>query len=409
MSRVVKALTAAALVSTVAVTAHAEPLSIAINEALSGVNNGTGHPYKVATNYVLDKFNNAGGLGGEKIALKVYDNGGNPANAATKTKQAIAEGARVIIQGSSSAVAAAIADTVNEYNAANPGKEVIYFNVGSTAMNITGDKCSYYTFRYVQTAPTQVAALVQAMKDDGKLGTRVFAVNQNYSWGQDVEAAIKANAAAGGYQVIDSILHEVNRIQDFNPIVAKIGAAKPDTVITGNWSNDLLLLMKAAGEANLKVRFGTTFLDQDGNVSNAGSVVEGNYVAHPYNAALTDGTWANDYKQATGRFPVYVEPPAARGAELLLKALKEAQPKGGFDANKVVQAIENTVLETDLGKVYVRKEDHQIMTPVVVSRAEKGAKYPVDGTDIGFTPVKMFPAGQFAYPVQASCHMKRPS
>jgi len=49
--------------------------------------------------------------------------------------------------------------------------------------------------------------------------------------------------------VVEKVLHDVNRIQDFAPYVAKIRAANPDTVITGNWSNDLLLLMKAASEA----------------------------------------------------------------------------------------------------------------------------------------------------------------
>lgn len=386
---------------------QAEPLNIAINEALSGANNGTGHPYLVATKYGLERFNAGGGLSGEKVSLKVYDNGGNPANAVNKTKQAIAEGARVIIQGSSSAVAAAMADTINEYNATNPGKEVIYLNVGSAAMNITGDKCGFYNFRYVQTAPTLIGALVKAMKDDNVLGTRVYAINQNYSWGLDVDAAVKANAPAGGYQVVDSVLHEVNRIQDFSAYVSKIAAAKPDTVITGNWSNDLLLMMKAAGDANVKVRFGTTFLDQEGNVSNAGAVVAGNYVAHLYNAAATDGAFAKEYEKGTGRFPVYVEPQTVRALELLLKAASSV--KGGFDATKVALAMETTVLNTDLGPVSVRKEDHQVMTPVVVSKAEKGAKYPVDGTDIGFTPVKVFPAGQFTYPVQASCHMARPS
>jgi len=408
MSNVRTILAAASLLFSLASAAQAEPLSIALNEALSGANNATGHPYLTAVRYALDKFNNAGGLNGEKVVLKIYDNSGNPANAAAKAKQSIAEGVRVIVQGSSSAVAAAIEDVVNEYNAANPGKEVIFFSSGATAMSITGEKCGFYNFRYMPTAPILVAALVKAMKDDNALGKRVYAINQNYSWGQDMDAAIKASAADGGYQVVDSVLHEVNRIQDFSPFVAKIDAAKVDTVITGNWSNDLLLMMKAVGDANVKVRFGTIFLDQDGNISNAGPLAIGNYVAHPYNAALTDGAFAKDYEKVTSRFPVYVEPPTVRTMELLLKGLSAANLKGGFDATKVVLALEGTTLETDLGPTTIRKEDHQVFAPVVVSRAEKGAKYPVDGTDIGFKPIKAFPAGQFSYPVQASCHMKRP-
>ena len=94
-------------------------------------------------------------------------------------------------------------------------------------------------------------ALVSAMAEEGDLGARVYSINQNYSWGRDMEEAILAAAEVGGYEVVDSDLHEVNRIQDFSPFVAKIRTSQPDTVMTGNWSNDLLLLMKAAGDAGL--------------------------------------------------------------------------------------------------------------------------------------------------------------
>ena len=67
---------------------------------------------------------------------------------------------------------------------------------------------------------------------------------------------------------------------------ARIRSANPDTVITGNWSNDLLLLMKATQSAGLKVRFATVFLDQVGNLANAGDVALGHYIAHPYNLSL---------------------------------------------------------------------------------------------------------------------------
>jgi branched-chain amino acid transport system substrate-binding protein len=43
-----------------------------------------------------------------------------------------------------------------------------------------------------------------------------------------------------------------------------------------------------------------------------------------------------------------------------------------------------------------------------VSRVEKGVKYPVDGTDIGFKPVKVIAPEAVVYPVQAKCVMQRP-
>src|SRR5690606_35205589 len=152
-------------------------------------------------------------------------------------------------------------EDIRKHNLRNPGKELIYLNVGAEAQELTGNKCQFYHFRVAGNAPVRVQALVAGMKEADAMGSRVYAINQNYSWGQDMEQAIVDNAAAGGYEVVEKTLHDVNKIQDFAPYVNKIAAAKADTVMTGNWSNDLLLLMKATKAAGLQARFGTVYLD----------------------------------------------------------------------------------------------------------------------------------------------------
>ena len=99
-----------------------------------------------------------------------------------------------------------------------------------------------------------------------------------------------------------------------------------------NWSNDLLLLMKATQSAGLKVRFATVFLDQVGNLANAGDVALGHYIAHPYNieAAGEEGAkFAEDYKAKTGHYPSYTEPQTVIGITFLGEALKQVKPKDG--------------------------------------------------------------------------------
>lgn len=409
MKSLLKSFTGAAVLAVLSSAAQAEPLRVAIIESLSGALASTGRPYVFAARYVFDAMNARGGFNGEKVIITEYNSGGRPAGASEKFQQAVAEGVHVVIQASSSAIAAQLSDDIRQHNQNNPGKEVIYFNVGAEAMELTGEKCHFHSFRFTTTAPMRVGALAKVMKEEGSLGKRVYSINQNYSWGKDMEAAIKSNAASGGYEVVEAVLHDVSRIQDFTPYVAKIQEAKPDTVITGNWSNDLLLLMKAAGDAGLKTRFGTAFLDQVGNISNAGEVALGHYVAHPYNIELSDGSFAKDYEKATGHFPVYVEPNAVNAIKALAKALEAVNFGGGpIKATQIAQALETTVIATDVGNLSVRKEDHQVIMPVVVSRVEKGVKYPVDGTDMGFKPVKVVAAEDVLYPVQASCAMQRP-
>jgi branched-chain amino acid transport system substrate-binding protein len=390
--------------------AQAEPLRVAVIESLSGSQTSTGRLYATVAHYVLDKINAKGGFNGEPIIVTEYDNGGNTTGAADKFKQALADGAHVVIQGSSSAVAGQVSEDVRKYNLRHPGEEILYFNVGAEAMELTGEKCHFHGFRFTTTAPMRVGALTQVMKEAGVLGTKVYSINQNYSWGQDMEAAIEADAGPMGYEVVGKVLHEVNRIQDFAPYVAKIQAAAPDTVITGNWSNDLLLLMKAVGDAGLDLRFGTAFLDQVGNLGNAGEVAMGNYVAHPYNIEVDGDTLAADYKAATGHVPVYVEPGAINGMTMVAKALESVDFGGGeIDTNTIALALEKVTLDTPIGQLSIRAEDHQTVMPVLVSAVSKDVTYPVDGTDMGFKPVKVVPADQVLYPVQDSCRMKRPS
>lgn len=399
----------AALAST---AAQAEPLKIALVETLSGAQASTGLMYRAAVKFQLDKINAAGGWNGEPIQLMEYDNQGGPAGASDKVKAAVANGAKIIIQGSSSAIAGQITEDVRKHNLRNPGNELLYFNMGGEALELTGEKCHFYHFRFTTNAPMRVKALVNAMRDAKELGTRVYAMNQNYSWGMDMDKAIKEFAPAGGYSVVESTLHDVNKIQDFSPYVNKIKAADTQTVLTGNWSNDLLLLMKATSAAGLKMRFGTVFLDQVGNIANAGETALGYYVSHPFNAELNKQTeqFAEEYKAKTGHYPTFVEPQTVFGMMLIGEALKSVKPvNGAFNTTAMAKALEKTKVRSPVGENSIRAADHQVMIPMVVSKVTKDAKFKADGADMGFKPVKVFGAEESINPVQTSCKMQSPA
>lgn len=392
------------------VPAQAEPLKIGIIESLTGSQTSTGRLYSTAVNYGVDIINSQGGFNGEPIQVVEYDNAGGATGAADKFRQAIADGVDIVIQGASSAVAGQVTEDVRKHNLRNPGKEVMFINIGAEAMALTGDKCHFYHFRYTTTAPMRVNSLVKAMSEAGDLGTKVYSINQNYSWGQDMEAAIGAAASANDYAVVESVLHDVNKIQDFAPFVAKIKTATPDTVITGNWSNDLLLLMKATGDAGLKVRFGTTFLDQPGNVANAGDTALGHYIANNYNNAAGDAAFAEDYKAAVGHYPLFVEPQTIFAIGALGQALSSVDFDGGvINVTDIALALEEVTYEGPIGPISVRKEDHQTIRPVVVSKVVDNPQYPADDTNLGFEPVSVIAGMDAIYPVQESCTIKRPN
>lgn len=415
MNRPPRSKTAAALAPLMlllAGAAQAAPVKIGVLETLSGPQASSGQAYRAAVRYAVEKINAAGGWNGEPVQVLEYDNQGGPAGASDKLKAAIADGVQIVVQGASSAIGGQITEDVRKHNLRNAGKEVVYINVGAEAQELTGDKCNYHHFRFAGNAPLRTKALVQAMKQAQALGDKVYAINQNYSWGQDMERAIVDYAPTGGYQVVEKTLHDVNKIQDFAPYVAKIVASGADTVLTGNWSNDLLLLMKASKAAGLKARFGTVYLDQPGNLSNAGDLAVGHFVAHAFNpeAGGAEGErFVADYRAKTGHDPVFIEPQTVFGLQMVGQALQRTAPRNGaLDVNAFAAALETARLKTPVGEMSMRAADHQVMLPMVVSMVSKDAKYKVDGTELGFKPVRVFTAEEVAAPVQAACKMQRP-
>jgi branched-chain amino acid transport system substrate-binding protein len=393
--------------------ASAEPVKIALVETLSGGQSVTGKLFQTAVNYALQR------LADEKVwpdgvKLLEYDNQGGPSEAADKVKAAINDGAQIIIQGASSAIGGQITGDVQKWNQRNPGKEVMYLNVGAEAMEFTGSKCHFYHFRWNGNADIRLKAMLTAMKKAGVLGKKAYVIGQNYSWGHDVQKLSKEYAPSFGYAIVGDVIHDVNKIQDFAPYVAKIKDAGPDTVITGNWSSDLLLLMKAAGDSGLKARFAAYWIDQPGNIANAGDTAIGHYTQATFfpdaNGEATE-KFAADFKAKTGNIPLNVQGHTVHGVWGIGEALKGVKPDkdGKLSLKALAFAMEKVTVQTSMGPVKMRAEDHQALVPLAVAVVSKEAKFKADNTDKGFKTIQLLSGDEAAGPVQSNCKMERPA
>lgn len=393
-------------------TVHAEPVKIALIESLSGGQAVTGKLFQSAVKYGLAKVE-AEKAWPDGVKLLEYDNQGGPSEAADKLKAAINDGAQIIIQGASSAIGGQITADVQKHNARNPGKEIMWINVGAEAMEFTGPKCHFYHFRWNGNAEIRLKAMLIAMKDANALGGKVYIIGQNYSWGHDVQKLTRDYAKDYGYTIVGDVIHDVNKIQDFAPYVAKIKEAGPDTVVTGNWSNDLLLLMKAAGDSGLKARFAAYWIDQPGNIANAGDTALGHYTQSTFfpdaNGDKT-AAFAEDFKAKTGQYPLNVQghvTHAMWGLGEALKALK-AKPGDKLSVKALASAMENVTVDTSMGPIKMRPDDHQALVPLAIAVVSKDAKFKADNTDKGFKTIKLLTGEQASSPVQPSCKMDRP-
>jgi branched-chain amino acid transport system substrate-binding protein len=409
-------LAAAALAGTALTTmnsAHAEPVKIALIETLSGGQAVTGKLFQSAVKYGLAKLE-AEKAWPDGVQLLEYDNQGGPSEAADKMKAAINDGAHMIVQGASSAIGGQITGDVQKHNARNPGKEVIYINVGAEAMEFTGTKCHFYHFRWNGNAEIRLKAMLEAMKAANVLGTKVYVIGQNYSWGHDVQKLTNEYASKYGYKIVGDVIHDVNKITDFAPYVAKIKEAAPDTVVTGNWSNDLLLLMKAAGDSGLKARFASYWLDQPGNVANAGETAVGHYAQATFFADANgekSAAFAEDFKAKTGQYPINVQGHTVHGMWGIGEALKALKGKPGDKLNvkALAFAMEKVTVDTSMGPVKMRADDHQALVPLAVAIVSKEAKFKADNTDKGFKTIKLLSGEEASGPVQPTCKMQRPA
>ncbi|NEI74555.1 ABC transporter substrate-binding protein [Rhizobium lusitanum] len=400
-----------AIAISVATPAFSADITLNAILPMTGPTAGTGELFKNALDYVFDEVNTTGGFHGNNISLRVLDDTGTAQGGTDRVRQAISSGARIILQGGGSAVAAAIAADVKRWNERNADNPVLLIMLGAEAADLTRKDCQFYAFRTSTNADMRVKALMKALYDNHKLGTKVFAIDQDYSWGREMDAAVKANAATYHYEVVGSVLHEVSKIQDFSPYVERIRESGAETVVTGNWARDLLLLMQSVASANLKAKFATAFLDEKGNIASAGRAALGSYIANVFNAEAggPEGeAYLKKFHDKTGADPVSAGNNAVIALRLLKNAINSIPESDMNNPTAIALALEKAKAPWVHGEVSIRPEDHQLRLPLVVSEVSTDAKFKVDGTDMGLKPVAVLSADETEVPLDGSCHMKRP-
>ena len=148
---------------------------------------------------------------------------------------------------------------------------MLFLNYAAVDPALTNEKCNFWHFRFDADADMKMAAMTDVIAKETKVKT-VYLINQDYSFGKAVAAAARKMLAEKrpDIKIVGDELHPLQKVQDFSPYVAKIKASGADTVITGNWSNDMVLLIKAGKDAGLKVGWQTYYGGSPGTVTAVG-------------------------------------------------------------------------------------------------------------------------------------------
>ena len=359
--------------------------------------------------YLIDRLNAAGGLNGEKVVLLSYDNKVDPQESLIALKKALDDGARFVFQGNGSSVALAITDAVLKYNERNPGKEVLFFNYAAVDPVLTNDKCNFWHFRFDADADMKMGALTDAIAKQTQIKS-VYLINQDYSFGRAVAAAARKMLAEKrpDIKIVGDELHPLQKVQDFSPYVAKIKASGADTVITGNWSNDMLLLIKAGKDAGLKVNWYTYYGGALGSPSAIGKDGLGvvKQISEYHNNALPelDPDVAAFKKRFTGKDDEFGYYRLKTTFDMIAAAASKAKSN---DPVKLAKALEGIKVNTTVGEAEMRADNHQILQPMFVSTWSDNVKFDVEKTGLGFKTDVKLNAKDTALPT--TCKMQRPS
>jgi branched-chain amino acid transport system substrate-binding protein len=404
--------------SCAAETGAGAPVRIAMIEGMSGPFANAGDAVARNVTIAIERINVRGGVklpdGKHLLQLTTFDNKQGVEESLVGLKQATDQHIPFVIQGNSSAVAAALVDAINKHNARTPDNRVLFLNYSAVDPALTNDKCSFWHFRFDAHADMRMHALTEVIKGDTH-ARRVYLIGQDYSFGRQVAKAARTQLAAkrADIEIVGEELHPIGKVKDFAPYIAKIRASGADTVITGNWGNDLTLLVKAAREAGLGVKFYTFYGNGLGAPAAIGEAGVGRVRAvaewHPNVGGQASDAFYAAFRQ---RYPQakddYVHLRMQAMIEMLATAIEKARTT---EAAAVARALEGARYQNEFHEATMRTSDHQLIQPLYVSVMHKLAdgtiRFDNEGSGYGFKTERYLPAAATELPT--SCVMQRPS
>jgi branched-chain amino acid transport system substrate-binding protein len=405
------------------VSPHAtpDPIRLALIEGLSGPFGNAGEAVFRNLLWATERINQRGGVrlpsGARPLVVLRMDSKGSTEEAVTLLRSAVDLGIGFVLQGNSSATAAALLDALEKHNLREPQKRALFLNYSAVDPLLTNARCSFWHFRFDAHADMRLAALTDVLQADSTV-QRVYLIGQDYSFGQHVNKKAREMLATKrpDVQVVGDELHPLGRVRDFLPYAAKIKASGAQAVLTGNWGNDLTLLVRALREVGSEAKLYTFYGNALGAPAAIGEAGIGQVLAVAdwlpnVGGAASDAFYAAFKARFTAPADDYVHARLQVLVEMLAAALEKA---GSVEAAAVARALEGATFDArswgGFHTAHMRAADHQLQQPLVVGVLDRaggvGVKFDVEGSGLGFRVLRRLPAAAAEQP--HSCAMVRP-
>ena len=274
----------------------------------------------------------------------------------------------MITGGTSSAVAVALNKLAQ--------REKVLFVCGISGSNdTTGKDCVRYGFRqnfYGETAANAIGPVL--VKAYGK-GKKAAFMTPDYTYGHTVTKSVDEYLSKNaGWTMVTNQISPLGT-QDFSQYLTNIANSGAEFLVNVNWGRDAVLSIQQAKQfgilpkMTLVVPYQIPFLAKEAGPE----LMAGVYAATDFWWTLQDKyplakTFVQEFEKRFGAKPEWGANNAYMSFALWAEAVENA---GTFYPPDVIKSFEaGRKIQSTVGEVYFRKEDHQLVRPVVIVRGK---------------------------------------
>ncbi|MGF6546183.1 ABC transporter substrate-binding protein [Paraburkholderia youngii] len=354
-------------------------IKIGVIEPLSGPVAYIGGAVVAAARFGAYKLNRTGGVLGRQVEIVAADSELKPDVATRRANDLLyREKVDVLAVGPGSAVAKAVSQVANL-------NRKLFVTYASEAAELTGEEFLDTTFRCCLNTDMHSRILAFYFTRMAKRKpARFYLLNQDYNFGHACAEGFKKafdKMKAPNQSIVADEYHPLQKVQDFGPYVTKIMASGAEVVITGDWGQDLRLLLQQGKSLGWKVKTGGYFLSDPTVLQAVKDAAVGHITANVYHTTLDTPEnmadireWRDYYPDA----PISYKYPDLIVVSAILWIGDVIKRAGTLDTARLISTWEGDRFAAVWGDVEMRACDHQMQTPAFVSEILEPEQIPVE-------------------------------
>ena len=309
------------------------------------------------------------GVLGKELKIGIADSAAKPNEAVQAQQRFISENKAVMITGgTSSAVAVALNKLAQ--------REKVLYVVGISGSNdTTGKDCVRYGFRQCFYGQTAAAAIgPQLVKAFGKNKKAAY-LTPDYTYGHTVTKSMQDYLASAGWTTVTNQVAPLGA-PDYSSYLLNVANSGADFLLNVNWGHDAVLSTQQAKQfgvldkMKLVVPYQVPFIARE--VGN--NLMAGVYAATDFWWTLEDKyplakLFVSEFEKKYNYKPEWGANNSYMQFAMWARMVEEA---GSFYPPAVIKAYEKgETIPSTVGDVHFRKEDHQLVRPVIIVRGKQ--------------------------------------